>query len=335
MIRTRVYRGGTLVAEDCDPDLISDYLALPDHVVWLDVAHAAREELGLFQQEFGLHPLAVEDATHSHQRPKVDRYRNHLFCAVYAARLREGGPGPAPDTDSLRNLELITSEVDIFLGRQYLITVRKDPLWDIEPVLHRWEKRDDLLEHGVAFMLHGLLDQIVDEYGRVTETLDDRLDEVEERLLVQQRVGDLQSDLLDLRRAVVSLRKVVLPLREGFHILTEGHIVEISDQMRPYFDDVRDHVLRVGGDLEAVQELLLNAIQLNMSMASNRLNVIMRQLTSWAAIIGSNTVVAGIYGMNFRLWPHNDNPAGFWIAIGFMLTFSVTLFRYFRRKGWL
>ncbi|HEX2179055.1 MAG TPA: magnesium transporter CorA family protein [Actinomycetota bacterium] len=334
MIRTRIYRKGEMVAQDCEPDLISDFLAMPDHVVWLDVVHATPGELGLFQAEFGLHPLAIEDAVHSHQRPKVDRYRHHLFAAVYAAWLREQrAPESAPQT--LRELELVTSEVDIFLGRQYLITVRKDPLWDIEPVLTRWDRGETLLEHGVSFMLHGLLDQIVDEYGLVTETLEDRVDEVEELLLRQEGSADLQGDLLELRRAAVGLRKVVLPLREGFHTLMEGHILEVSEEMQPYFGDVKDHVLRVAGDLEAVQELLLNAIQLNMSMASNRLNVIMKQLTSWAAIIGANTVVAGIYGMNYRLWPHNDNPVGFWIAIGIMLASSVLLYLYFKRKDWL
>jgi magnesium transporter len=323
-----------MVAQDCEPDLISDFLAMPDHVVWLDVVHATREELGVFQAEFGLHPLAIEDAVHSHQRPKVDRYRHHLFAAVYAAWLREErAPESAPQT--LRELELVTSEVDIFLGRQYLITVRKDPLWDIEPVLTRWDRGESLLEHGVSFMLHGLLDQIVDEYGLVTEGLEDRVDEVEELLLRQEGSSDLQGDLLELRRAAVGLRKIVLPLREGFHTLMEGHILDVSEEMQPYFGDVKDHVLRVAGDLEAVQELLLNAIQLNMSMASNRLNVIMKQLTSWAAIIGANTVVAGIYGMNYRLWPHNDNPVGFWIAIGIMLASSVFLYLYFKRKDWL
>lgn len=339
MIRTRIYQGGRLVAEDCVPELISDYLALADHVVWLDVVHGDREELALLPAEFGLHPLAVEDAVHAHQRPKVDRYRHHLFAAVYGVWLQEDTKTPevkdGPDAEPLRDLELVTSEVDIFVGRSYLITVRKDPAWDIEPALRRWEKSESMLEHGVSFMLHGLLDEIVDQYGAVTETLDDRLDEVEERLLRQQGNADLQADLLELRRAVVGLRKVVLPLREGLQVLTEGHILDIADEMHPYFGDIKDHVLRVAGDLEAVQDLLLNAIQLNMAIASNRLNVIMRQLTGWAAILGANTVIAGIYGMNFRLWPHNDNPAGFWIALGAMVTASVFLYLNFKKREWL
>lgn len=336
MIRTRIYQKGEIVAEDCEPDLISDYLAMPDHVVWLDVVHATREELGLFEAEFGLHPLAIEDALHSHQRPKVDRYRHHLFAAVYAAWLREDKVSDGHSgRETLRSLELVTSEVDIFLGRQYLITVRMDPLWDIEPVLRRWERGENLLEHGVSFMLHGLLDEIVDEYGLVTEMLEDHVDHVEERLLRQEAKSDLQGDLLELRRAAVGLRKIVLPLREGFQTLMEGQILDISDEMRPYFGDVKDHILRVAGDLEAVQELLLNALQLNMSMASNRLNVIMKQLTSWAAIIGANTVVAGIYGMNYRLWPHNENEVGFWAALGIMVVSSAFLYVYFKQKDWL
>lgn len=335
MIRTRVYQKGRLLAENCDPASISDHLALPGHVVWLDMVRPTREELGLFQDEFGLHPLAVEDAVHSHQRPKVDRYRSHLFAAVYGTWLE---PGPAPETgdgDTRRPVLLVTGEVDVFVGRQYLITVRKDPAWDIAPVLVRWEREEALLEHGVSFMLHALLDQIVDEYGVVTDQLDDQLDRVEEQLLKQAKNHDLQEDLLDLRRAMVRLRKAVLPLREVFSSLTEGDILEVSDKMHPYFGDVKDHVLRVAGDLEALQELLLNAIQLNMSIASNRLNIIMKQLTGWAAIIGVNTVIAGIYGMNFRLWPANNSPHGFWIANLFMLISSVFLYAYFRRKDWL
>ena len=335
MIRTRVYRKGELFNENGDPALISDYLELDDHCVWLDLVHPTGDELGLFQEEFGLHPLAIEDAVHSHQRPKVDRYREHLFAAVYAAWLDETEERHAPGTEGHRHVELVTTEVDVFVGCRYLITVRKDPRWDIEPVLRRWDKGENLLEQGVSFLLHGLLDQIVDEYGLVTESLEDRLDDVEEQLLADQSDGDLQGDLLELRRAAVGLRKVVLPLREGFTTLMDNQILDISDEMKPYFGDVKDHVLRVGGDLETIQELLLNAIQLNMSIASNRLNVIMKQLTSWAAIIGSNTVVAGIYGMNYRLWPHNDNELGFWVAIGVMLAASVVLYLYFRRKDWL
>lgn len=331
MIRTRVYQKGQLLAENCDPALISDYLAMPDHVVWLDLVQPSSEELELFQEEFGLHPLAIEDATHAHQRPKIDRYRRHLFAAVYAAWLVDKDPEPG----GRRDVELETSEVDFFVGSGYLITVRKDPAWDIEPVLARWEKGDALMEHGVSYMLHALLDQVVDEYGVVTEQLDDQLDDVEERLLLQKDVGEVQEDLLDLRRAVVRLRKVVLPLRESFSALTEGQIVDVSEEMHPYYGDIKDHVLRVAGDLDALQDLLLNAIQLNMSMSSNRLNIIMKQLTGWAAIIGVNTVIAGIYGMNFRLWPSNDNPWGFWVANLIMLSSSLILYFYFRGKDWL
>jgi magnesium transporter len=331
MIRTRVYSKGHLLEENCDPALISDYLAMPDYVVWLDLVQPSSEELGLFQEEFDLHPLAIEDATHAHQRPKVDRYRRHLFAAVYAAWLVDKDREPG----ERREIELATTEVDLFVGRRYLITVRKDPAWDIEPVLLRWEKGDALMEHGVSYMLHALLDQVVDEYGVVTEQLDDQLDDVEERLLIHNNTHDVQEDLLNLRRAVVRLRKVVLPLRESFAALTEGHIVEVSEEMHPYYGDIKDHVLRVAGDLDALQDLLLNAIQLNMSAASNRLNIIMKQLTGWAAIIGVNTVIVGVYGMNFRLWPSNDNPWGFWIANLFMVACSLVLYVYFKRKDWL
>ncbi|MEX0789655.1 MAG: magnesium transporter CorA family protein [Actinomycetota bacterium] len=334
MIRTSVYQKGVLLASDCDPALISDYLALPGHVVWLDVVKPSHAELALFQDEFGLHPLAIEDAVHSHQRPKVDRYRSHLFAAVYATWLKPA-PDAGSDAETRRNIELVTGEVDVFVGRQYLITVRKDPAWDIDPVLVRWERGEALLEHGVSFMLHALLDQVVDEYGVVTDELDDELDRVEEQLLKQTNSHDLQEDLLDLRRAVVRLRKVVLPLREMFSALTEGQILDVSEEMHPYFGDVKDHVLRVAADLEALQDLLLNAIQLNMSIASNRLNIIMKQLTGWAAIIGVNTVIVGVYGMNFRLWPDNNSTYGFLIANLIMLASSVFLYVYFRRKDWL
>jgi magnesium transporter len=333
MIRTRVYQKGQLVGENCDPALISDFLAMEDHVVWLDLVQPSSEELGLFREEFGLHPLAIEDATHAHQRPKVDRYRHHLFAAVYAARLAEDASRRSHGDQ--RDVDLHTTEVDLFVGRKYLITIRKDPAWDIEPVLVRWEQGDALMEHGVSYMLHALLDQVVDEYGVVTEQLDDQLDGLEERLLLQNDVVHVQEDLLNLRRFVVRLRKVVLPLRESFSALTEGQILQVPEEMGPYFGDVKDHILRVAGDLEALQDLLLNAIQLNMSMSSNRLNVIMKQLTGWAAIIGVNTVIAGIYGMNFRLWPANNNPWGFWIANFIMVASSLVLYVYFRRKDWL
>lgn len=321
MISTRLYRSGTLEAADFDPELVSDYLGEPDTIVWLDVAEPSPGDLDLLAQEFRLHPLAIEDATKPHQRPKVERYEHHLFIVTYAVRA-EGS-------------ELETAEVDAFLGDRFLITVRKDARWSMEPVLQRWDAGADLTKHGVGYLLYGLLDVVVDGYFVVVDDLNDRIEDLEESVFEPERAPGVHEELFRLRKALVQFRRVVLPLREVLNTLLRRDLRVFSEDILPYFQDVYDHVLRVSESAEAMRELLASALEVNLSVTSNRLNDIMKKVTSWAAIIGAGTLIAGVYGMNFRLIPRDQTLAGFWFALGMMILSAVGLYVYFRRKDWL
>jgi magnesium transporter len=320
-MRTRVYRNGVLEETDFDPERVSDHLEGPDAIVWLDLVRPGAGDLELLAEEFGLHPLALEDAAGRHQRPKVERYEHHLFIVTYAL-LAEGG-------------RIEGAEVDAFVGDRFLITVRKDPRFPIEPVLKRWDAGGGCGKLGVGYLLHGLLDALVDDYFLVVDGLQDRVEDLEERVFDPAQAEVVQKELFELRKELLNLRKIVLPLREVLNTLLRRDLLAFSDEIVPYFQDVYDHVLRVSEAIDSMRELLGIVLELRLSLASNRLNEIMKRVTSWAAIIGVATMLAGIYGMNFRLVPGDGTEFGFWFALGLMAASSMFLYLYFRRRDWL
>ncbi|MGH2707882.1 MAG: magnesium/cobalt transporter CorA [Actinomycetota bacterium] len=320
-ICTRVYRNGVLEEADFDPARVSDYLEDPDTIVWLDLVRPEAEELALLAEEFGLHPLALEDAAGRHQRPKVERYENHLFIVTYAL-FSEGS-------------HIRAVEVDAFVDDRFLITVREDPRFSIVPVLKRWDLGGGCGKLGVGYLLHGLLDVLVDEYFLVIDGLDDRIENLEERVFHPEQGVPVQREIFELRKELLHLRKVVLPLREVLNTLLHRDLLAFPDEIVPYFQDVYDHVLRVSEAIESMRELLGIVLEIRLSLVSNRLNEIMKRVTSWAAIIGVATMLAGIYGMNFRLVPGDGTAFGFWFALVLMAASSVSLYLYFRRKDWL
>lgn len=321
MIKTRVYKDGALESEDFDPDLVSDYLEDPRSVVLLDMESPSEKELNVLAQEFGLHPLAIEDALHSHQKPKVEKYPNHLFVVLYAAEMRG-------DTIHM-------TELDAFVGRQFLITVRNDAAWVLEDALGRWKEGGELATHGVAFLLHGLMDSIVDEYVAISNKLQEEFDDLEESLGELSGRTSFQEDFFSFRKKLVTFRRILIPTDEAVSSMVDGGVLAMHEQIKPYFADVDDHVSRVSHSVEAMVEMLEGTLTLLLSMASNRLNDVMRKVTSWAAIIGVATTIAGIYGMNFKLWPSQENPGSFWIALGMIVGSAVGLFTFFRTKDWI
>lgn len=321
MIKTRVYKDGALESEDFNPELVSDYLEDPRSVVLLDMESPREEDLAMLAEEFDLHPLAIEDALHRHQRPKVEKYPNHLFVVLYAAQMRGD--------------VIEMAELDVFVGRQFLITVRNDADWVLEDALGRWKEGGDLAKHGVAFLLHGLMDSVIDEYVSITTALQDQLDDLEESLGRPAGKTSFQEDFFSFRKELVTFRRVVIPTQEAVSSMVDDGIFAMNEEIKPYFADVDDHVSRVSHSVDAMLEMLEGTLTLLLSMASNRLNDVMRKVTSWAAIVGVATTIAGIYGMNFKLWPSEENPWSFWIALGMIAASAAALFAFFRRKEWL
>jgi magnesium transporter len=320
--RTRLYRNGRLVSEGFPVADISDRLD-DGAVVWLDLRDPDREDLAVLRDEFGLHPLAVEDALHDRERPKLDRYRSHLFLTAYGARL-DAGTG-----------ELATSELAAFVTPQALITVRKDDGLDIGKVVDRWDASPDLARYGVGYLLHGLLDYIVDGHFEAVQSLDDAVEDVEDDLFsdVPKNLG-VQRRSFELRKSLVLLRRVVIPMREVVNTVMRRDLRIVADDLMPYYQDVYDHVLRATEWTESLRDLVTTILETNLTIQGNRMNVITKKVTSWAAIIAVPTFITGFYGMNVP-YPGFSREAGLASSVTIMLISGLVLYVVFRRKDWL
>jgi magnesium transporter len=321
--RTRLYRNGELELEGFPVADISEHLKNDSAVVWLDLRDPDREDLAVLSAEFGLHPVAVEDAVHEHERPKLDRYRSHLFLAAYAVQL---------DTATG---ELATSELAAFITPRALITVRKDDRLDIGAIVSYWDASPDLAEAGVGYLLYGLIDNVVDGHFAAVQALDDTIESLEDQLFDDSSRGnDLQRRTFELRKSLVLLRRVVLPMREVVNALMRRDLKIVDDSLQPYYQDVYDHVLRATEWTESLRDLVTTILETNLTIQSNRMNVITKKVTSWAAIIAVPTFVTGFYGMNVP-YPGFSQHSGLVISVAIMIIAAVTLWVVFKRKDWL
>ena len=266
---------------------ISDHLADEAVTIWLDLRDPDRDDLAVLSEEFGLHPLAIEDAVYEHERPKLDRYGSHLFLTVYGARL------------DMASGKLATSELTAFVTPQALITVRKDDGLDIGAVVERWDASPDLAKFGVGFLLHGLLDYIVDGHFEAVQSMDEAVESLEDQLFADIPQGlDVQRRSFELRKSLVLLRRIVIPMREMVNTLMRPDLHVVAEDLMPYYQDIYDHVLRATEWTESLRDLVTSILETNLTIQGNRLNIITKKVTSWAAIIAVPTLITGFYGMN-------------------------------------
>jgi magnesium transporter len=321
--RTRLYRDGRLELEGFPVTEISDHLADEAVTIWLDLRDPDHRDLAVLSEEFGLHPLAVEDAEQEHQRPKLDRYQTHLFLNVYGARLNTGTG------------ELATSELAAFVTARALITVRKDDGLDIGAVVERWDASPDLTRFGVGYLLYGLLDFIVDGHFETVQSLDDSVEMLEDQLFsdVPQDM-QVQRRSFELRKSLVLLRRIVIPMREVVNALMRRDLHVVGAELMPYYQDVYDNVLRASEWTESLRDLVNSILETNLTIQGNRLNVITKKVTSWAAIIAVPTFITGFYGMNVP-YPGFSRQAGFAASIAVMVIAGLVLYIVFKRKDWL
>ena len=323
---TRVYRHGVLCAQGVPVESISDLLEQEGTVVWLDLLQPSDEDIAILVDELGLHPLAIEDALHSHQRPKLDRYPDHQFLAAYAV-VAEPGEDDSP--------VLRTAEVAAFLTPQALVTVRKDPLLELGPLLARWDDSAELASSGVAYLAHGLVDLLVDGYAAALDVLDDEAEDLEDLLFDDRPQGPLlQRRSFALRKAITSLRRKVHPMRDVLATMAKPGSGLVDERMAPYLRDVDDHLQRAIEQIETLRDLLGSVLDTNLTLQSNRLNETIFRLTAYAAILAATTAVTGYFGQNVP-FPGSQHPSGF-VASTLLLVGSVVgLYAFFRRKGWL
>lgn len=322
VIRTRLYRAGVLELSDFPLADVSDHVADPTSTVWVDFVNPTAEDLSALEQELSLHPLAVEDAVHEHQRPKLDRYDSHLFLSAYSVRF-----DPATD-------EVTAQDIKAFITHRALVTVHGED-FDIRSVEEHWDKQPDQLTRGVSFLLWGLLDTVVDGHFQTVQDLDAAIDELEDELFEPpQRGRDIQRRSFELRKSLVQLRRAVLPMREVLNTLMRRDLEAIDPSMIPYFQDVYDHVLRASEWTETLRDLVTSILDTNVGLQGNRMNLVMKKVTSWAAIIAVPTAITGFYGQNVP-YPGFSTEWGFWVSTALIVAISVGLYAAFKRKDWL
>jgi magnesium transporter len=322
MARTRVYRKGVLEAEDFPVAKVSDYLADPATVVWFDFCEPTAADLESIREELGLHELAVEDALEEHERPKMDRYKTHLFVTAYSVAL---------DTATG---ELAAHEVSAFITKDALVTVRKTHGFGIDDVLRRWDDTD-VGAVTTGFLLYGLLDHVVDSHFEAVQSLDTEIEALEDQLFADDpRDQELQRRSFQLRKSLVKLRRVVLPMREVVNALMRRDLQVVDELMMPYYQDVYDHVLRATEWTESLRDLVTTILETNLTIQSNRMNVITKKVTSWAAIIAVPTFITGFYGMNVA-YPGFGTHWGVLVSTVVMIVAAGLLWIIFRRRDWL
>jgi magnesium transporter len=320
--RTRVYRNGRLEKENFPVENVSDYLSDPDTFVWVDLCGPEVKDLDRVADELGLHALAIEDALEARQRPKLDRYADHLFLSMYGVAFDKA-------TGQLQLRELAA-----FVTTTALVTVRKDEALNLDDVVVRWDGSMDLAKYGVGFLLYGLIDHVVDGHFEAVQALDEEIEEIEDLLFESPPDADVQRRSFALRKSLVTLRRVVLPMREVVNTLLRRDIDIVTEEMTPYFQDVYDHVLRATEWTESLRDLVTTILETNLTIQGNRLNVITKKVTSWAAIIAVPTAITGFYGQNLP-YPGFARMSGFIWSSLLIVLLSGGLYVVFKRRGWL
>lgn len=323
MIRTRCYRDGAVAGEGFSLDDVSEHLASGSALVWVDLDGSDIDRLADVAEELGLHSLAVEDATSGRQRPKLHHYATHDFLTAYAVRL------------DVRTGTLSTAEIAAFITPHALVTVRQDEAFPIDDLVARLDGAADLTRYGAGALLHGLLDLLVDGHFDAVQALDEEIESLEDLLFDDRpRATDVQRRSFELRKSLVRLRRVVLPMREVVNTLMRRDLHLVHEEMQPYFQDLYDHVLRATEWTESLRDLVATIVETHLTIQGNRLNVITKKVTSWAAIIAVPTAVTGYYGQNLP-YPGFDRHSGFVTSSVLIVALSAALYLVFRRKDWL
>ncbi len=332
-VRTMLWRKGGELVEGFPLDDLSDHLHEEGSLVWVDICRPSHEGLSKLAEELSLDRHAVEDSIATAERPKATRHATHAFVTVYSTRLETNG-------DVRRDLlesRLETSRVSSFVLPGGMVTVRRDDRFDMDQVVQRWQDHADLLEHGPGALLHGLLDVIVDGHFDTIQLMDDAIEELEDRLFDESGdVRELQKRTYRLRKELVELRRVVLPMREVVNTVmrhradSNGH----SNELDGWYSDLYDHVLRASEWTESLRDMVTTVFETNIALQDARLNIVMKKLTGWAAIIAVPTAVTGWFGMNVA-YPGIGRPSSFIASTVVISTLALTLYILFKRRGWI
>lgn len=302
------------------PD-IPQYMRRPDCFVWVALRDPEPAELDLLAREFELHPLAVEDAWHGHQRPKIEEYGQSLFVVLHTIEAEDG--------------ELRTGEVAIYAGDGYVLSVRREASQGFNDVRARAEQEPELLRHGPGYVLYALMDAVVDRYFPVIDRLEDEIETIEERIFLGEDASAQIQALYNLKRKLMTLKHATGPLKEAIAKLHGARVPGLCAGLQDYFRDVYDHVQRLDQSIDNFRETVTTAISVNLSLITIQESEVTKRLAAYAALVAVPTLIAGVYGMNFRQIPELQWTFGYPVALGAMALIDGYLFYRFRKAKWL
>jgi magnesium transporter len=320
MLNCAVYEDGKKLA-DIPKEEIQAHLGKPGRFVWVALREPTPQELEEMRVVFGLHELAVEDALHGNQRPKVEEYGECLFVVMHTVEL-EGD-------------DLLIGEIDVFVGRDYVVSVRQRAKQGFANVRQRCEREPELLVQGPGYVLYALTDAVVDRYFPVIDALEEELEKIEERIFEGEPTPENVKALYALKRKLMVLRHATGPLHEAAGKLYGGRVPEIVAGTQEYFRDVYDHLFRINQSIDSLREMLTTAISVNLSLVTVHESETVKRLASYAALVAVPTMIAGIYGMNFEFMPELHWRLGYPVALAAMVVTDGYLFYRFRKAGWL
>lgn len=300
---------------------ISEYIKHPNCFVWVALMEAQPSELEQLQEEFDLHDLAVEDACVGHQRPKIEEYGDYIFAVMHSVELVEG--------------KLHIGEVDVFVGKNYILSTRNRDQQGFSDVRARCEHEPHHLKQGPAFVFYALMDTVVDRYFPVAEALASELEMIEEQIFAKGSQRSNIERLYQLKRKVIILKHAVAPLMEAVGKLHGARVSPICTNTQEYFRDVHDHLHRVNTSIDSIRETISTAIQVSLSMVSIDENEVNKRLAGWAAIFAMATLLVGIWGMNFEHMPELKWKYGYVLALSIVFTVCGYLYYRFKKSGWL
>jgi len=309
-------------SENCRAADISELRLEPQMVVWADVSDPTSKDFEELAEEFGFHHLSIEDCRNEHQRPKVEEYAGYYFMVLYEAEL----------TGPQQRLEL--RELNIFLGKNYLVTVHSRPIRAIETAKRLWSEWVDRSDQGSGLLAYLLIDAIVDDYLPLLDLISERMDDLEDSIFGEFRAEAIE-EIFSIKKKLLYLRRAVTPLRDVFNTLLRREQPIFPRETHVYFQDVFDHLIRVADTIDTLRDMLGSTMDAYLSVSGNRMNQVMKRLTSVATILMSVTLIAGIYGMNFVFMPELKWRYGYVFALLSIVGVGLALYAYLRKVKWL
>jgi len=320
LINCIAYQNGKKLSDIAVPD-ISNYLDRPDCFVWVALKDPTPEELQVMKAEFKLHELAVEDAQVGHQRPKIEEYGDSLFAVMQLVEVVDH--------------ELNVGEIDVFVGRNYVLSVRNRSQRDFLGVRDRCEREPHLLKHGSSFVLYALMDSVVDRYFPIIDILETDLEAIEEQIFSQGSARANTERLYELKRKVMVMKHAVHPLMEAVGKLYGGRVPQVCVNTQDYFRDVYDHLNRINSSIDTIRDTISAAMQVNLSMVTIEENEVTKRLAAWAGMFAVPTAFAGLWGMNFKYMPELEWYYGYPFALFTIAGACLFLYWRFKKSGWL